>query len=281
MLSSSDHDVAAALQRVLLPPELPDVPGWGMATLYEPAGETVLVGGDFYDWFTLPNGHVLFLVGDVSGKGPVAGALGMSIRKALKGITWVTEDAASALPILQRALADEFGSTFATLCLVELAPDEGRVRVVLAGHPAPWLRRGGEFTEVVAPPNGILGPDVQEKWDGVDLVLAPSDVLVLFTDGLTEARMPDGGQFGDSALPELLGTLSATSSSYAMVLRIYERLREVSAVLSDDVILGALTYRSTPAAGPAADVGDGSRDAVDGPRRALDLPAAAPSRDVP
>jgi serine phosphatase RsbU (regulator of sigma subunit) len=117
-----DHDVAAALQRVLLPPELPDVSGWAMATLYEPAGDTVLVGGDFYDWFTLPNGHILFFVGDVSGKGPVAGALGMGIRKALKGVTWVTEDVAEALPILQRALADEFRGSFATLCLVELAP---------------------------------------------------------------------------------------------------------------------------------------------------------------
>lgn len=61
------RSLATALQRVLLPAGLPDVAGWAMAALYEPAGEAVLVGGDFYDWFTLPNGHILFFVGDVSG----------------------------------------------------------------------------------------------------------------------------------------------------------------------------------------------------------------------
>jgi serine phosphatase RsbU (regulator of sigma subunit) len=244
-----DHDLGAALQRVLLPPELPDVAGWAMATLYEPAGEDVLVGGDFYDWFTLPNGHVLFLVGDVSGKGPLAGALGMSIRKALKGITWVTGSAAEALPILQRALGDEFNGSFATLCLVELTPGDGRVTVVLAGHPAPWIRRGGRFSEVQAPPNGVLGLHVQERWEAVDLVLEPSDMLVLFTDGLTEAREEDGQQFGDGSLQELLAALPPTLSSFGAVFEIYERLREVSPVLPDDVILSVLSFRSSAASG--------------------------------
>ncbi len=231
-----------------------------MATLYEPAGDTVLVGGDFYDWFTLPNGHVLFFVGDVSGKGPLAGALGMSIRKALKGLTWLTHDVAEALPVLQRALADEFQDSFATLCLVELAPGDGTVRVVLAGHEPPWLRHGGRFTEVSAPPNGVLGLQVQEKWRAVEVVLEPSDMLVLFTDGLTEARLPNGQQFGDGPFQDLLASLPRTLSSYQAVLEIYQRLRGTAAVLSDDVILGVLTFRSSdvpgtrppPSAGRAA-----------------------------
>lgn len=228
---------------MLLPPELPDIAGWAMATLYEPAGETVLVGGDFYDWFALPNGHVLFFVGDVSGKGPLAGALAMSIRKALKGITWVTQDPAAALPVLQRALADEFGDSFATLCMLEISPGQGWVRVLLAGHPAPWLRRNGEFVEVAAPPNGILGPQVHQQWDYAELDLAPSDMLILFTDGLTEARLPSGEQFGEGPFQDFLARLPATLSSYETVLQTYDQVRRIAATFTDDVIISVLTFR--------------------------------------
>jgi serine phosphatase RsbU (regulator of sigma subunit) len=236
------HDLATALQRMLLPAGMPDVADWAMAALYEPAGEVVLVGGDFYDWFTLPNGHVLFFVGDVSGKGPLAGALAMSIRKALKGITWITQDPAVALPILEHALADEFQGSFATLCLLELSPGEGRVRVVLAGHPAPWLRRDGHFIEVAAPPNSVVGPRVQDRWDSMELQLEPSDMLVLFTDGLTEARLPSGQQFGEGPLQEFLPDLPPSLSSYETVLQTYDHIRQ-AATLTDDLIISVLTFR--------------------------------------
>jgi serine phosphatase RsbU (regulator of sigma subunit) len=221
-----------------------------MATLYEPAGETVLVGGDFYDWFVLPNGHVLVVVGDVSGKGPLAGALGMSIRKALKGAAWVTGDPAAALAVLQDALADEFAGSFATLVLVELVPGVGRVRLVLAGHPAPWVRRGERFAEVDAPPNAVLGPGVVHRWDGVDLELQPGDQLFLFTDGLTEARVTDGGgQFGDGPLQQLLAGMPRGLSSYETVLATYDALRDATVALSDDVVLGVLAFRPPPRTG--------------------------------
>lgn len=245
------HSLASALQRVLLPAGMPDVTGWAMAALYEPAGDAVLVGGDFYDWFTLPNGHVLFFVGDVSGKGPLAGALAMSIRKALKGITWVTQDLAAALPILEHALADEFQGSFATLCLLEVTPGEGRVRVVLAGHPSPWLRRDGHFVEVAAPPNSVLGPRVHDLWKSMDVQLEVSDMLMLFTDGLTEARLNTGQQFGDGPLQEFLPRLSAGLSSYETVLQTYDHVRQV-ATLTDDVIISVLTFRPRPADAPGA-----------------------------
>lgn len=253
------HDLAAALQRVLLPPRLPDIAGWAMATLYQPAGDAVLVGGDFYDWFTLPNGRVLFFVGDVSGKGPLAGALAMSIRKALKGMTWLTEDPATAFPILERALADEFEGSFATLCLVEVSPGEGHARVLLAGHPPPWLRRGGRFIEVVAPPNGVVGPRVCERWDWVELSLEPADVLLVFTDGLTEARLTSGQQFGDGPLQQFLPSLAAGLSSYELVLQTYEQVSR-AAILADDVILSVLSFDPARTSGRAD---------TRGPRRAV------------
>lgn len=238
-----DHSLAAALQRVLLPPGLPDVPAWALATLYEPAGEAVLVGGDFYDWFTLPNGNVLFFVGDVSGKGPVAGALGMSIRKALKGITWVTEDPATALPVLQQALADELGEAFATLCLLELTPDRGQVRVMLAGHPAPWVRHQGVYREVEAPENGMLGLDLQTEWKAAELDLEPGDTLVLFSDGLTEARLADGELFGEGSFQSLLQQLDPELSSFQTALRIDDYLRAVTQPLTDDVVIAVVAFQ--------------------------------------
>lgn len=245
--------MAAALQRVLLPASLPKVDSWALATLYEPAGEAVLVGGDFYDWFTLPNGRVLFFVGDVSGKGPLAGALGMSIRKALKGITWVVGDPLAALPLLEQALAEEFADAFATLCMIEMTPGSGTLRLVLAGHPRPWHRRAGVFQEVVAPANGLLGPGLQQKWTSTELELEPGDVLVLFTDGLTEARLPDGTMFGEGAWDRFLASLPPALASYEMVLQTDAHLRRVTRELLDDIIIGVLTFQPSAPAAAAAD----------------------------
>ena len=235
--------LAAALQRMLLPAGLPEVAGWSVAALYQPAGDAVLVGGDFYDWFTLPNGRVLFCVGDVSGKGPLAGALGMSIRKALKGITWVTGDAFAALPLLEQALADEFSEAFATLCLIELTPGSGALRLLTAGHPAPWVRAQGRFHEAVLPSNGLLGPGLQEHWHSIELELRAGDLLMVFSDGLSEARLPDGRLFAEGPMAQFLTALPAGLASYEVVLRAEAQLAELGCERTDDTIIAVLTYQ--------------------------------------
>lgn len=259
MANPSELDVAAALQRILLPAGLPDVPGWSMATLYEPAGQAVLVGGDFYDWCMLPNGHCLFMLGDVSGKGPVAGALGMSVRKALKGISWLTADIESALPVLEAALADELSTGFVTLCLLDLEPHSGHVRLVLAGHPTPWWREAGEFHEVSAPQNAILGPGITASWAAADLHLAPNDALLLFSDGLTEARTHADELFAEGTLQRFLSHLPEELSSYETVLQIDQRLRRSTSSLGDDVIIAVLTYRPTGARAAQQETDEGVR----------------------
>ncbi len=255
---SPERGLSEALQEVLLPRGLPDVEGWATATLYEPAGEAVLVGGDFYDWFTLPSGNALFVIGDVSGKGPLAGALAMSIRKALKGFAWAVSDPFTALSVLERALSSEFEDHFATLCLLELTPGSGTVRVLLAGHPAPWVRRHGVFAEVSAPPNSPLGLALQSEWTSAEFRLESGDVLVVFTDGVAEARLPDGRLFGEGPLQALLDSLPPTLSCYDLVLQADSHLRRTSAAFKDDVIIGALAYRAAPAA-PAVLASGGAR----------------------
>ena len=237
-----DERLSAALQRLLLPAGLPEVAGWSVAALYEPVGDTVLVGGDFYDWFRLPNGRVLFFVGDVSGKGPLAGALGMSIRKALKGITWVTGDAFEALPFLEAALADEFREAFATLCLVELTPGSGTLRLLVAGHTAPWVRTQGRFRELVVPTNGLLGPGLQENWHSSEVELDAGDLLMVFSDGLSEARLPDGRLFGEGPMTEFLTSLPPGLAGYETVLRAEAQLHDLGCERTDDTIIAVLTY---------------------------------------
>ena len=243
----SGHHLAAMLQRVLLPPGLPDIQSWAVAALYQPAGEAVLVGGDFYDWFTLRNGRVLFLVGDVSGKGPIAGALAMSIRKALKGITRVTPDLATALPILRDALDDELQDAFASLCLLEITPGGNEVRLMLAGHPPPLIRRRGVFQEVAAPENGLFGHGLQERWESAWLAVEPGDMLVLYSDGLTDARIAGGGFFGEGPFQALLERLPPGLSSYDFVMEVDAGLGRVGAELTDDMILAALRFQPGPA----------------------------------
>ena len=241
MSDPRDQVAATALQRVLLPTGLPEIEDWAVSTLYEPGGEGVLVGGDFYDWFTMPNGKVVLVIGDVSGKGPLAGALGMSIRKALKGICWTVGRVVDALPVLERALNDEFHDAFVTLCALEIEPGTGHASVVLAGHPTPWLRRDGVFAEVAAPQNGVLGPQLQSSWESLDLEVEAGETLVVHSDGLSEARLADGRLMGEGAFEKFLNSLPEHLSSYETVLQIDQHLSRVTGTLTDDVIIGVLT----------------------------------------
>lgn len=231
--------VAEALQRVLLPPQLPQLPGWSIAALYAPAGEAVLVGGDFYDWFRNRSGELLFLVGDVSGKGPVAGALGMSIRKALKGICWLEPDIAVAVPMLEIVLAEEFGpDRMASMCVVGLRPEDGRMRLLSAGHPPPWLMTAQEAREVQLPPNALLNLGLPGPWRTVELTIEPGETLVLFTDGLPQARNP-----GDATAAGLLATTLEQlrdRGPVQVVSGIDAVLTRHGAALEDDLIVAAI-----------------------------------------
>lgn len=248
---------AAAVQQVLLPPGLPDVPGWAMATMYEPIGPDVLMGGGLYDWFALPDGDLLVCIGTVSSRGPSAAALGLSIRKTLRGAVWATNDPSQALAVVERALADDLGEQSAALCLIEVTPGAGHVRVLLAGHPVPWLRHGGRYSPVSAPVNPVLGADPQDGWSAADIGLESDDALLIFTSGLLDARTKDGRTFGSGPLREFLDSLPPGLSSYEIVLQADNHLRRVITEAAGDVIIGALAFRPVAVAGAETVSGNG------------------------
>ena len=143
--SPTSARVADALQRELLPPSLPRMPGWEVATMYEPAGEINEVGGDFYEVFKVKDGWAVVL-GDVSGKGAAAAALTAEARHTIRTAGSLSGDPCRGLYLLDENLR---GRDDAALCSVALLilPDaeteSSKVTVYLAGHPHPLLLRDG------------------------------------------------------------------------------------------------------------------------------------------
>jgi PAS domain S-box-containing protein len=213
--------IAATLQRGLLPDELPTIPGLRLATLYRPAGAENLVGGDFYDAFETSTGWML-LVGDVTGRGADAAARTGQARHTLRTAGLLLGDPGDALEQLNLALT---GAREAMPCTVAIVHVTGRTAHVLcAGHPQPLLIRDGA-PQAVGHFGPMLGawPDSTWREDTVELV--DGDVLVLYTDGVTDT-LGEPGRFGDARLFEALrevGDAAAAVTAIDQALDAFQR----------------------------------------------------------
>ena len=193
--------VASALQRELLPPTLPRMRGWELATMYEPAGEINEVGGDFYEVFAVPGGWAVVL-GDVSGRGAAAAALTAEARHTLRTAGSLSADPRAGLHLLDENLRgrdDAALCSVAMLVLPEADSPEAEVYVYLAGHPHPLLLHRGTAQEI-GRPGPLLGVAANSTWEPVSVQVDPGDQLVLFTDGVIEARRTGGERFGAERL---------------------------------------------------------------------------------
>jgi PAS domain S-box-containing protein len=206
--------IAATLQRGLLPDELPRIPGLEVASLYRPAGEENLVGGDFYDAFETPTGWML-LVGDVTGRGAEAAALTGQARHTLRTAATLLGDPAAAFEQLNRTLATRAELTPCTVALLHVAPDARSAAVLCAGHPQPLLLHGGEVRPV-----GHFGPMLgawsDAQWTAERIDLEPGDTLVAFTDGVTDT-VGAGGRFGEERLLEALRGVAGAADAVATI----------------------------------------------------------------
>ena len=181
-------EIAATLQRGLLPDALPRIPGLRLSSLYRPAGAENLVGGDFYDAFPTDAGWML-LVGDVTGRGAAAAAETGQARHTLRTAGRLLSDPAAALQQLNETLADRRELTPCTVAIVHVTAQT--TDVFCAGHPRPLLIRDGE-PRPVGRFGPMLGAWSDSRWQPESLVLEPGDVLVLYTDGVTDAEGEDG-----------------------------------------------------------------------------------------
>ncbi|MGV1009295.1 MAG: histidine kinase N-terminal 7TM domain-containing protein [Dermatophilaceae bacterium] len=190
--------VAATLQASLRPTPLPTIPGCDLAARYEAAGIGHEVGGDFYDVFPLGARHWGIVLGDVSGKGAQAAATTSLVRYTLRTLALEDPHPSRVLTKLNTALLREGDpERFCTLVFAVCRPSDTAVdlQLSLAGHPPPLLRRRDGRVEPVGLPGSALGLFPDPHLRETSLQLSPGDELLLFTDGLTEARDGDD-QFG-------------------------------------------------------------------------------------
>jgi serine phosphatase RsbU (regulator of sigma subunit) len=186
--------IARTLQSSLLPPVLPDIAGVEAAALYRAAGEGIDVGGDFYDLFNVAGDDWIAVIGDVCGKGPEAAAVTALARYTIRSAAVRRRSPASILEWLNDAMCrHDLNGRFCTIACVHLDTSRPVIRVVVAcgGHPPALLRRVDGTVEELGSPGTLLGlvrdPQLQDQHSE----LHPGDALVLYTDGITEARAPE------------------------------------------------------------------------------------------
>ncbi|MEU4498530.1 SpoIIE family protein phosphatase [Streptomyces sp. NPDC023998] len=242
-LYSERMAISQSLQRSLLPPELPQIPGVEVEVIYRAAGEGNEVGGDFYDLFPIRDGAYGFAIGDVCGTGPEAAAVTGLARHALRLLAREGFGGPAVLERLNAAILDEGArSRFLTLLYGELWPQEDGsaiLKVVCAGHPLPLRLRQDGSVEPAAEPQPLLGVMDDLELYEQRVTLDPGDVLLCVTDGVTERR--EGTRMlGDDGLIDVLTTCTGLTAGAvaSRVLRAVERFAAEPA--SDDMAILAM-----------------------------------------
>jgi len=234
------------LQREMLPHETPSVAGYAWETAYI---TSTRAGGDYYDFLRTPDGRVGIVVADASGHGAPAAVL-MAMLRVLLHAEPVTSGAPEKL--LARVNAQLAGTMapgrFVTACIAWLEPLSGRIVYSLAGHPPPWIVRGGAHRAERLTPSGgpPLGLFADAHFERGEALLWPGDTLVFHTDGLTEAMGPTRELYGESRLARslALGDGQDLFSMRTALLASVDRHR-AGAALSDDLSL-LLVRRTGP-----------------------------------
>lgn len=242
----SELKIARTIQMSFLPkhfPPFPEKKSLEIFAMLEPARQ---VGGDLYDFFLLDDDHLLFTVGDVSDKG-VPAALFMAVTKTLlKGMAGPEISPATLLAQVNNELCLENDSAmFVTLFCGVLDLRTGTVRFANGGHNPPLLLRAdGTVAWLPVPPGLVLGGMEDSRYSDATLQLAPGEQLLLYTDGVTEARNPAEDLYSD---PRLLQTVQGLGQlpPRELVEAVLASVREFSgtAPQADDITLLALLYR--------------------------------------
>jgi len=237
--------LARAIQMSMLPtsfPPFPDRQAVGITAAIKPARE---VGGDFYDFDYLDQEHLYFCIGDVSGKG-IPASLFMAVTKTvLKSRTTEDRSTASIITYVNEALSkDNDSSMFVTLFVGILNVTSGDLTYTNAGHNGPYVRRRDGLVERLDECHGpLVGAMPGMVYREECLSIAPGDLLILYTDGVTEAMNSKGELFSEARLFELLGAPGATSTE-AVVHRTVTAVEtfEQGTEQADDITLLALQF---------------------------------------
>jgi serine phosphatase RsbU (regulator of sigma subunit) len=209
-LHEEQAHLGAVLQESLAAPRLPETPGveWGAA--YRPARETLRVGGDFYE-VVAGTDRSAFLLGDVCGKGIEAAVLSGRVRQSWHALRLVEDRPGRLLDLLNTALLDAVATRdelprFATMVLGDARPLPGggvALRLATGGHPPPLVLRADGTVEPVPVAGMLVGGLREARFGEAEVVLAPGDTCLLYSDGVLEAR-GSGDFFGEERLAATL-----------------------------------------------------------------------------
>ena len=208
--------LARTLQTTLIPPTVPSIGGLDIAAAYRPAGDGAEVGGDFYDVFQIATDDWALAIGDVCGKGVDAAVVTALVRYTARAAAVEHPEPARVLEIVNEMLLRHDTERFCTVAFLRLRRTGGgwHITVARAGHPPPLLKRGDGSLGEAGRPGPLLGVFERPALRDDALMLAPGDVLVLYTDGVTEGRRSNDF-FGEERLTALVATVDGAAQHYA------------------------------------------------------------------
>ena len=234
--------VAQLIQQQFLPKELPELPGWQVAAYYQPART---VGGDFYDFIDLPDGHVGIVVGDVTDKGVPAALVMATTHSILRGdAPRLVSPAAVLKRANDRLYPDIPAHMFVTCLYAVLNPETGHIRFANAGHNLPYVRSGDQVGELRATgmPLGLM-PDME--YEEMEATLQPGESMLLHSDGLAEAHGEEREMFGFPRLMSLVGASEGGNPLIDRLLQELQRFTGQSWEQEDDITLVTLQRSGT------------------------------------
>jgi len=212
LLSHEELQAGRLVQRALMPERNPAVSGWELSLYTQSANE---VGGDLVDYLALDANRMGVALGDVAGKGLPAALLMAKLQATLRALAPEGDSLAELGSWLNRILhRDGLPNRFATLLYFEIVADSGRVRMLNAGHMPPLLLRGAKVEEMQRASSALgMFPDAVFVEQQIDL--GTDDLLVAYSDGLTEAMNRAGEFFGEERLHGLVTDLAGLTAETA------------------------------------------------------------------
>jgi serine phosphatase RsbU (regulator of sigma subunit) len=241
-----ERTVARTLQESFLPPADPKLPGYDLNSFYHPASDVMQVGGDYYDFIELGQGRFGIVLGDVCGKGVTAAVYTAMAKYMLRAYALQDPSPDVVLNRLNHALYSHMSEEcmFITLVYGVLDTGTGEFTYVNAAHPHPLLYHpgSGQFDELKTT-GGMVGALPGMEFQSRKVCLTPGDVLVFFTDGVTEARI--GSDMLESKGVEEVIRETASLPAARIAVAIFERALEHSGGnLKDDVAIAVIRPRS-------------------------------------
>jgi sigma-B regulation protein RsbU (phosphoserine phosphatase) len=198
--------LAQTLQQSFIPPTHPRIPGLQVAAAYRPAGDGTEIGGDFYDVFEIAPDDWCVVIGDVFGKGVDAAVVTSLARYTVRAAAVRQSEPSAALATLNEVLLHHETERFCTLSVMRLRHEDEHwtATVSCGGHPLPFLVRPPAAPVTFGQAGPLVGVLDWPRFSNTALRLEPNDQIVVYTDGVTEARDQDGELYGDDRLMAFL-----------------------------------------------------------------------------